>query len=114
MAIGDSSSATILHVSQSVHSSNGQLCKCGYNFERLIKEKVELLIYRLQPNFLPRFIQLNRLGLPPNCPLENRQLAFALVDTMVGWEAHHKQRVAAGLCAATTTMNDNHQQQRGM
>lgn len=42
--------------------------------------------------FLPHMINsLNRLGLPPNCPVENRQLAVALADLIIAWESHLTQ-----------------------
>ena len=42
--------------------------------------------------FVPQMVNsLNRLGLPPNCPIENRQLAVALADTIISWELHHRK-----------------------
>ena len=35
---------------------------------------------------------LNRLGLPPNCPLENRFLAVALADLVISWEVFAKEK----------------------
>ncbi len=89
----------------------------GYSLSQLIHMwqlviRNPVLFYTYRGHFIPQMVNsLNRLGLPPNCPLENRQLAFALVDIMVGWEIHHKQRAASRLFA--TPINSN-QEPRGM
>mmetsp|Transcript_5035 Transcript_5035/g.15290 ORF Transcript_5035/g.15290 Transcript_5035/m.15290 type:complete len:1836 (+) Transcript_5035:6483-11990(+) len=57
-----------------------------------------LLFYSYRMQFVPQMVNsLNRLGLPPNCPIENRQLAVALADTIISWELHRVELVARGL-----------------
>jgi hypothetical protein len=46
------------------------------------------LFYPYRSQFMPQMVNsLNRLGLPPNCPVENRQLAVALADLILNWES---------------------------
>jgi len=50
------------------------------------------LFYPYRSQFMPQMVNsLNRLGLPPNCPVENRQLAVALADLIMNWESRHTQ-----------------------
>ena len=45
------------------------------------------LFFPYRSQFMPQMVNsLNRLGLPPNCPVENRQLAVALADLIMNWE----------------------------
>ena len=45
------------------------------------------LFYAYRTQFVPQMVNsLNRLGLPPNCPIENRQLAVSLADLVISWE----------------------------
>lgn len=54
-----------------------------------------LLFYSYRTQFVPQMVNsLNRLGLPPNCPIENRQLAVALADLIIAWELHHARITA--------------------
>ena len=48
------------------------------------------LFYPYRTQFVPQMVNsLNRLGLPPNCPIENRQLAVSLADLVISWELQH-------------------------
>ena len=52
------------------------------------------LFFPYRSQFMPQMVNsLNRLGLPPNCPVENRQLAVALADLIMNWESKigHKE-----------------------
>jgi len=45
------------------------------------------LFFEYRAQFLPQMINsLNRLGLPPNCPIENRDLAVNVADLIISWE----------------------------
>jgi transformation/transcription domain-associated protein len=45
------------------------------------------LFYSARYVFVPQIVNsLNRLALPPNCPLENRQLAVALAELIIAWD----------------------------
>ena len=50
------------------------------------------LFFPYRAQFVPQMVNsLNRLGLPPNCPIENRELAVALADLILAWEMHRHQ-----------------------
>jgi hypothetical protein len=67
-----------------------------------------VLFYTYRSQFVPQMVNsLNRLGLPPNCPLENRQLASGLADLMISWEQHRRDRVAASKVAAAAAVLGN-------
>ncbi|CAM9912708.1 unnamed protein product, partial [Hapterophycus canaliculatus] len=60
------------------------------------------LFYSCRSHFVGQMVNsLNRLGLPPNCPRENRQLAVSLADLMIKWEAHGRERVRQRRAAST-------------
>jgi len=55
-----------------------------------------LLFYPFRSQFVPLMVNsLNRLALPPNCPHENRQLAFSLAKLILGWEKLRLERLKA-------------------
>jgi transformation/transcription domain-associated protein len=54
----------------------------------------EVFYYR-RHQFVPYMINsLNRLGLPPNCPPENRALAVTIVELVVGWAINQGKKTA--------------------
>ena len=45
------------------------------------------IFYKFRSQFVPHMVNsLNKLGLHPNCTIENRQLAISLVDLIISWE----------------------------
>src|SRR3546814_7436329 len=47
------------------------------------------LFYPYRSHFVPQMVNsLARLGLPPNCPLQHRQLAVAIADTIIDRKSH--------------------------
>jgi hypothetical protein len=51
------------------------------------------LFYPYRSHFVPPMIQhLTKLGLPPQCPTQHRQLAVAIADTVIAWEWYRQER----------------------
>jgi transformation/transcription domain-associated protein len=49
------------------------------------------LFYDQRSHFIPQMVNsLNRLGLPPNCAVKNRELAMNMAELIVTWERHPK------------------------
>jgi hypothetical protein len=45
------------------------------------------IFYPFRSHFIPQMVSsMSRLGLPPNCPTEHRQVALACAETLIGWE----------------------------
>jgi len=52
------------------------------------------IFYTYRSQFVPHIVNsLNKLGLSPNCALENRQLAFSLADLIIQWELERQDKV---------------------
>lgn len=76
------------------------------------------LFYAYRTQFVPQMVNsLNRLGLPPNCPIENRQLAVSLADLVISWElqtpgskrpSHRQRKWAAEFIMCRSIMNQHH------
>mmetsp|Transcript_18261 Transcript_18261/g.56203 ORF Transcript_18261/g.56203 Transcript_18261/m.56203 type:complete len:2156 (-) Transcript_18261:318-6785(-) len=61
------------------------LAQLVHMWQLVVRHPTLFFPYRSQ--FMPQMVNsLNRLGLPPNCPVENRQLAVALADLILNWE----------------------------
>jgi len=52
------------------------------------------LFYPFRSHFIPQMVSsINRLGLPPNCPVEHRQVALGCAEVLVGWEYIRHKRI---------------------
>jgi len=52
------------------------------------------LFYSYRVQFVPQMVNsLNRVGLPPSTHIENRHLAIGLVDLILSWEQHRRDRI---------------------
>lgn len=52
------------------------------------------IFYSYRSQFVPHIVNsLNKLGLPPNCALENRQLAISLADLLICWELERQENL---------------------
>ena len=61
------------------------LAQLVHMWQLVVRHPTLFFPYRSQ--FMPQMVNsLNRLGLPPNCPVENRRLAVALADLILNWE----------------------------
>jgi len=66
------------------------LAQLVHTWQLVVRHSALFFPYRSQ--FLPQMVNsLNRLGLPPNCPVENRQLSVALADLIINWEYNRTQ-----------------------
>jgi hypothetical protein len=66
------------------------LAQLVHTWQLVVRHPALFFPYRSQ--FMPQMVNsLNRLGLPPNCPVENRQLAVGLADLIVNWEYEQTQ-----------------------
>jgi len=81
------------------------------------------LFFPYKSQFLPQMVNsLNRLGLPPNCPVENRQLAVSLAEIIIVWELHRVRsemsfcstRSDASLSPLNTLANDRDRENRNV
>jgi hypothetical protein len=45
------------------------------------------IFYPFRSHFIPQMVSsISRLGIPPNCPIEHRQVALGCVEALIGWE----------------------------
>jgi hypothetical protein len=45
------------------------------------------IFYPFRSHFIPQMVSsISRLGIPPNCPTEHRQVALGCVEALIGWE----------------------------
>jgi len=52
-----------------------------------------MIFYGYRGQFVPHMVNsLNRFGLPPNCPLENRFLSVGLAELIINWEEHKERK----------------------
>lgn len=52
------------------------------------------LFYPFRSHFIPQMVSsISRLGLPPNCPVEHRQVALGCAEVLVGWEVIRHKRI---------------------
>jgi hypothetical protein len=62
------------------------------------------IFYGYRAQFVPHMVNsLNKLGLQPNCLVENRTLAINLADLIIAWEVHRLDRVRADALVSAET-----------
>lgn len=52
------------------------------------------LFYPFRSHFVPQMVSsISRLGLPPNCPVDHRQVAVGCAEVLIGWEYIRQQKL---------------------
>ena len=73
------------------------------------------LFYPFRAHFVPQMVSsLSRLGLPPNCPVDHRQVAVGCAEVLIGWEYIRLERLELknSIAVDLTTATANQQSEK--
>ena len=73
------------------------------------------LFYPFRSHFVPQMVSsISRLGLPPNCPVDHRQVAVGCAEVLIGWEYIRQQKLElkkSAITDSTTASANQHSEQ---